>query len=442
MPDKPSISERTLWYKHLSEPQDTEGEYYSGLLEDQFIAWKGRHALFDSLGIDSPHGLFHYTSLDTAWKILEGQEMWASHARFSNDQLEVSAGIRALFGERQEKTDRKDFLIYHNYIICFCDDGDLLSMWRGYADGGVSLGMDFRAPDFFTVVHHIHHYSEDPTAHPTTAPACSMNRTLGRDQANDGPDPFVARPGAVLYHRGGKFTTWNQKELEEKSASIVTDMITEEVSKQLSRNPYTDVEDGSEYASELIRGDLVPYVKDAGFIEEREVRLVFELGDESQVVFYDQLGGNGVKRPKIHVRYGNGRWMPEKCEYIALPGILKPEIDTWKVELDEELVSDRIIFLDYPEEENSIYVGPMRDDEKQRQLVTQLRSLASRSGEYKVWSDSKWPIRTIKVGPRRDQEEVVEAMKHYCTNHWWLKDVEVSGSETPYRSSTSGGPVL
>lgn len=29
------------------------------------------------------------------------------------------------------------------FMVCFCEDGDLLSQWRGYAQNGVSIGMDF-----------------------------------------------------------------------------------------------------------------------------------------------------------------------------------------------------------------------------------------------------------------------------------------------------------
>ena len=39
---------------------------------------------------------YHYTSLSTAWAILKGECLWASHARFSNDSEELKNGMELM----------------------------------------------------------------------------------------------------------------------------------------------------------------------------------------------------------------------------------------------------------------------------------------------------------------------------------------------------------
>lgn len=79
-------------------------------------------------GHDVSHGYFHYTGVNTLFKILETDSFRASNVRFSNDDSE-----ERIMGDANSYM--KD-----DYIVCFCSQGDLLSQWRGYCyDGGVSI---------------------------------------------------------------------------------------------------------------------------------------------------------------------------------------------------------------------------------------------------------------------------------------------------------------
>jgi len=86
-----------------------------------------------------PH-LYHYTSLGTFHDIANNGEFWAHNTRFSNDYSE-----ERIFPVEFRESISCDT---DNYFICLINDGDSLSMWRGYCpDGGVSVEMVFPHPD-------------------------------------------------------------------------------------------------------------------------------------------------------------------------------------------------------------------------------------------------------------------------------------------------------
>jgi hypothetical protein len=121
--------------------------------------------LWDSDSETVPDFLWHYTDGAGALGILEGCALWATHALFMNDASELRLAYPLLeealriAEERQEGNEilrlvaaalsvmvsptaqERDPEIY---AVCFCEDGDLLSQWRGYGmvGTGYSIGMD------------------------------------------------------------------------------------------------------------------------------------------------------------------------------------------------------------------------------------------------------------------------------------------------------------
>lgn len=106
-----------------------------------------------------PELLWHYTTTDGFLGILGHRTLWATDARYLNDTSELDSAFAALkeevedAGKRapagssvrqlwlwmtglQEGKLRLDDKLIAPYLTCFCDTGDLLSQWRGYADGG------------------------------------------------------------------------------------------------------------------------------------------------------------------------------------------------------------------------------------------------------------------------------------------------------------------
>lgn len=98
--------------------------------------------------------IYHYTTISGLIGIISNKELWASDCRFLNDGAELSYA-RDIFMEEVKKLNLPpiegggyrlpgDSLDYFQmYIACFCEDGDLLSQWRGYGTNqGYSLGFD------------------------------------------------------------------------------------------------------------------------------------------------------------------------------------------------------------------------------------------------------------------------------------------------------------
>ena len=116
--------------------------------------------------------LYHYTSGPGLLGILQTNNIWASDAQFLNDASELRYGKKELADELVRESERLDdhvaasalssrasvlslvadmllpdddvmdrAVVSGAYVACFCEDGDLLSQWRGYAGAdGYALG--------------------------------------------------------------------------------------------------------------------------------------------------------------------------------------------------------------------------------------------------------------------------------------------------------------
>jgi hypothetical protein len=98
--------------------------------------------------------IYHYTTISGLIGIITSRELWASDCRFLNDGTELSYARNIFFAEVKKLKlapvdgggymipggSLKHFLVF---VACFCEDGDLLSQWRGYGtDQGYALGFD------------------------------------------------------------------------------------------------------------------------------------------------------------------------------------------------------------------------------------------------------------------------------------------------------------
>lgn len=108
-----------------------------------------------------PRILYHYTTAKGLVGMLETKRLWATNSRFMNDPTEIEYAtelVRRVAISEIGKGDSKsltrlkrDILKYLNeyekaarvYVTCFCEQGDLLSQWRGYGavGGGYAVGL-------------------------------------------------------------------------------------------------------------------------------------------------------------------------------------------------------------------------------------------------------------------------------------------------------------
>lgn len=110
---------------------------------------------------NNPGLLYHYTNAAGLLGIVEHNKIWATHINFLNDASELIYARRLVeealkHGEENSKSEivREFFRraatcfdvsqTMDVFVSCFCQEGDLLSQWRGYAQAGegYSIGMD------------------------------------------------------------------------------------------------------------------------------------------------------------------------------------------------------------------------------------------------------------------------------------------------------------
>jgi hypothetical protein len=110
---------------------------------------------------ERPSELFHYTSPEGFIGIVTTKSLWASDMLSLNDASEAEYP-RALIGEvfdlhraaisdvDRERFKRQlleyMFRLHPPFVVCFCEDGDLLSQWRAYANGGEGFALRFDFP--------------------------------------------------------------------------------------------------------------------------------------------------------------------------------------------------------------------------------------------------------------------------------------------------------
>jgi hypothetical protein len=437
-----------------------------------YAEWEARHALMGELVGSRPlPRVYHYTSLKVLWSVLVHQEFWARHARFSNDGEEVATGrtfLAALRDEDERRRVRGQIDATSPYMICFCLEDDLLSQWREYAIDGVSIGLDFSRlcsppddppePSFDQLL--------------TVRRACDCKPTdaepLAKFECTHGECTF-ARPMPVLYHSSGRVTRAKLRQAKAQASFALDD-----VEKKAAKLPGSAVDRIESYAA------LAPYIKDAGFSEESEARLIVsyrnkEIRDKGTrdkgpedmpIEFWIDDTVLGTKLPCLHIRYGDMTAEPDHCGSVRVDrrvaqawgqknhgGSLVRAIKARHPEVRHVytrryLVAEPVpTTSDSPLPVRSVHVGPGKDAQTvfghlegllsgltRGDLGVKDRSEAPALGDMiRVWYDGVWPVRTIRVGPHARCAEIKESIEHFCATHWWLSYVQVEKSRIPYR---------
>ena len=103
--------------------------------------------------------LYHYTSVEALLSIVPSGSLWATDIHYLNDSSELRTAVEVLAGEVEvirATPDQNDDLLSQLaswlrmrlanenllFVVCFSENGNLLSQWRGYTPHGrgVSLG--------------------------------------------------------------------------------------------------------------------------------------------------------------------------------------------------------------------------------------------------------------------------------------------------------------
>ncbi|SFJ54474.1 Protein of unknown function [Paenibacillus sp. UNC496MF] len=247
-----------------------------------------------------PEHVYHYTSMHGLIGIIESKLMWATNYNYLNDSSEFKYGIQIfkdtvteIISETQNplvinllETSREHFgSRYEMYITCFCEESNLLSQWRGYANngGGFSLGIHtamFRHWSAFSVY---------------------------------GPESDISKRETQKVFENIIFRKVIYNEAEQKKLIRETvGKIIPKIDHHISRYSGDELEEVKRLFLGLINKvvtELIISFKHPTFSEEKEWRSVYI--DKDPYRTFDE----NVKQPNLKFRVGNNKIIP----YVALP---------------------------------------------------------------------------------------------------------------------------
>ena len=111
---------------------------------------------------EPPPLLYHYTTPEGLLSILKNKYLYATNFKYLNDPRElfycldrIHVNIVECMSDEQLKNGWMEYYKYREkkllsdvYIASFCEDGDLLSQWRGYGLDGKGFSISFNCLDF------------------------------------------------------------------------------------------------------------------------------------------------------------------------------------------------------------------------------------------------------------------------------------------------------
>ncbi len=310
--------------------------------------------------INEKFRFYHYTSLEVLFSILDGDSIWAANVRFSNDAMEE----RILMSKDPHMRD--------DYIICFCSEGDALSQWRGYCHaGGASIKFKLNGPKEYSILH-------------------ADYETTGKYEI------YENTPIPVLY----------------TNTEADTGMRKNEIQKTIQKQ-----------AASITFEDVVPYLKNEMFYEEKESRLVFAniKGNLSECIRFRKLE-NGVKVPYMIVKSGDiGKMNRRKTMDVN---------NYTNEELLQKLDDQGEIWLE----------EGLNQEKKYFELLTRIQKLKeehSKKGNVDIYCKGHLPVQEIIVAPTYDRERIAEQVERFCKSKYWLSNVRVRQSKIPYIGSNN-----
>ncbi len=332
--------------------------------------------------------LYHYTSIEKLFSILEGDSFWASRSRFSNDSTEGE-----ILGA---EWINKEHYYGDNYIVCFCGDNDKLSQWRGYCPyGGASIGFKFIDSSTYTI--------------------CKS----GESDSKNNMELYKNTPLPVIYCRTDDSAPndsgiYNAKENLNNSW--------DEITKKLP-----DQNNGIHH---IEMRHIVPYLKSGYFIEENEYRLVFDNtnGELEDYIQFRTLS-DGIKIPYIIVKYGNlingGNSIRRYFTKDNIEQIFNERI---KSSMREPIV------IPAGKDQKEIcreFTGHFNLHKSERASSKMLEK-RWQTNPLRIICEGHLPIVSITVSPSPKQQYIKEVIERFCKSKYWLQNVEINCSNIPY----------
>lgn len=348
-------------------------------------------ALFD-------HLVWHYTTFNSFFSMMNSDELWLSNAKFCNDSEEIHLGQRILHLEASQYEER--------YVLSLCDECDKLSQWRGYAHtqgivDGVSIGFDMRrAPLVYSIL-----------------PA----------NCKEKPERIVARPHKVVYT--DQQIGISQAEAGQAVAFLKHPGFKEESEYRLCVHPSN--KNGIQHKS----SNGTPYIKlslDLKVDKPCVVRLHLNAPDlvqDVQKAINDMFPDDSDKYPKVIDCFHGSFEKDSFCfDCTQTDSACEDPITDM-----HPCVGDVGRGLSFYCRENRITVS---QGNNQSEVFAVVHKALERNGiDVPVWCDGHLPVREVTIGPVKNKQEWEDRLKHFFkhTQSYWLRDVRVKQSNVPYR---------
>ncbi len=358
--------------------------------------------------------LYHYTSREVFWKIIEGESLLARHIQFSNDSEENRIGKKKM--EEAMKAEKSVLAPSEAlpFMICFCKENDLLSQWRGYAKEGIAIEFDFSKGLYGTGTTTFSSYYCY-----TVMNAEGDNKYLTKNST--GEELFmgaIGSPYKVIY-------TSADEQLGTEITDKVKNIIKMSAPERLQQNAV----------------NMVPYIKNEHFTEEDEYRLIFDMrqlvsGDENLLSQkYVYIDTDGVRKPNIRVKFGN-QYMAEKEGKITIfysGRGLQDKLGKFAKDIGKD---SGILVQPIRAKGGKCLLKPneilLSEGKNQESVCTKLRQLFYQE-DIKIWCDGHLPVRRIIVGPSKDAKLMQDSIEEYKKTKYWMRDIEVEVSKIPLR---------
>lgn len=330
--------------------------------------------------------LYHYTSFEKLFNILNGDSLWASRSRFSNDFTEDK-----ILGDDWLK---KEQYYGDNYILCFSNEDDVLSQWRGYCpQGGATIG--FRFPSGYS-----------------TFTLLDSNFDETSKLTGENIELYKNRPLPVIYCKP-----------KEKQVPGI----------DVNESLFAIFEDLEINDTKVRLYDIVPYLKNAFFYEEKELRLVFNNSDRAleKCIRFRTLS-DGTMIPYIIVKFGDSLKMGRDLSITYTTNYIN---NIFEKKIKNRNNSPIIIPCGRNQSEicNS-FVKKIREYKKEIYMDSRKKVEQNWVDKYplQIICDGHLPIISITVSPCPQQNYIKEVIERFCQSHYWLQTVQVKCSNIPY----------
>jgi hypothetical protein len=317
--------------------------------------------------------LYHYTSLETLFNILENDSLWFFSLRFSNDLTEEK-----IVGK--EKLKEIDYRGDNFSLSLSADKGDTLSQWRGYCNnGGASIGFHFDSE-----------YAEG------VSNFCVLYTDY--ESSKRGNNVTSAAIPVIYLNR-------------EREPLKETTFLFRDRQKKVFQLLESNNKDNS-----LKESYFVPFFKHPQFCQEKEFRIILSNSDNelSECIRFRPLK-NGTKIPYIVVKHGfiknsmkkeklTGEHLLRICANPNMPGVpvLLPNC------LNQSKLHSAM--WDFLREKNPDNPRP-------------------------IICEGHLPIVSITIAPMVNQSRIVEQVESFCKSRYWLRNIQINASQIPYAPS-------